>query len=106
MESQPDPNKPVQLVNSWDEIVEIDVRVIREATNETVYKGSHTVGPGTDPTVYNLVKADPDGIEAFTTVVTVRNETRRVTIETNECYAGVRAGVSDSGKAFASYDIC
>jgi len=96
----------VKLVNSWDEIVEIDVRVIRDATGEMVYNGTETVGPGTDQTVYNLADADPDRVEAFTTVVTVRNETRRVTIETNECYGAVRAGVTDSGEAFAGYDIC
>lgn len=103
---QPDPDKTVTLENRWTERVEMRVRVVREATNETVHEGTYTLSPGAERTVYNVSAADPDGIESFTVVVTARGTTDRVTIRTNACYGDAYAEIQDDGTFYVYYAIC
>ena len=104
--NQPDPNKHVTLTNRWDETVTMQVRVIREATNETVHDGSYDLAPGAERTVYNTSAADPDGIERFTVVVTARGTTERVDIETSQCYGEAYGEVQSDGSLYLYYSIC
>ena len=104
--NQPDPDKHVTLTNRWDETVTMQVRVIREATNETVHDGSYNLAPGAERTVYNTSAADPDGIERFTVVVTVRGTTERVDIETSQCYGEAYGEVQSDGSLYLYYSIC
>jgi hypothetical protein len=104
--NQPDPNKHVTLTNRWDETVTMQVRVIREATNETVHDGSYNLAPGAERTVYNTSAADPDGIERFTVVVTARGTTERVDIETSQCYGEAYGEVQSDGSLYLYYSIC
>ena len=104
--NQPDPNKHVTLTNMWDETVTMQVRVIREATNETVHDGSYDLAPGAERTVYNTSAADPDGIERFTVVVTARGTTERVDIETSQCYGEAYGEVQSDGSLYLYYSIC
>jgi len=104
--NQPDPEKAVVLENEWDRRVEMHVRVVRDGTNRTVHEANYTVGPGEERTVYNVAAADPDGIESFTVVVTTRDTTDRVSIETSACYGNVYAEIQDDGTPYVYYAIC
>lgn len=104
--NQPDPDKHVRLENEWNETVTMRVRVVREATNETVHDGTYDLAPGAERTVYNTSAADPDGIERFTVVVTARGTTERVTIETSQCYGAAYGTVQSDGTVYAYYAIC
>lgn len=104
--NQPSPNKSVQLQNEWNRSVEMHVRVVRDATNETVHDETYDLAPGTKRTAYNVSEAEPDGIESFTVVVTARNTTDRVSIETNECYGDAYAEILDDGTVYLYYAIC
>jgi hypothetical protein len=103
---QPDPDKEVVVQNRWNRSVEMHVRVVRDATGETVHDGTDTLAPGTERTVYNVSAADPEGVEAFTVVVTARNTTDRVSIETNRCYGNAYAEIRPDGALYVYYSIC
>jgi len=104
--NQPDPEKAVVLENEWDRSVEMHVRVVRDATNRTVHEANYTVGADEERTVYSVAAADPDGIESFTVVVTTRDTTDRVTIETSACYGNVYAEIQADGTPYVYYAIC
>lgn len=106
LDDRPDPHHAVQLENRWNHSVAFDVRVIREATNETVYSGTVTLAPDSEQTAYNVAEADPDGIETFEVAVTVLNTTDTTTITTSECFGSVVASVERSGKPSMIYSIC
>jgi hypothetical protein len=104
--NQPDPDKAVTLKNRWTERVEMQVRVVRDATNETVHDETYTLSPGAGRTVYDISEADPAGVESFTVVVTARNTTERVSIETSACYGNAYAEIQDDGTMYVYYAIC
>jgi hypothetical protein len=104
--NEPDADKAVQVRNAWNRSVEMRVRVVREATNTTVYDERHELAPGADRTVYDLSDADPDGVERFTVAVTARNTTERVSIETNVCYGDAHAEILEDGTLYVYYAIC
>jgi hypothetical protein len=105
--TQPDATKEVRLENAWNRTVSVQVRVVREATTETVHEGTYDVAPDAERmAVYNFSDADPDGIESFTVVVRARNATERVTIETNRCYGNVYGEIQDDGGLYVYYEIC
>jgi hypothetical protein len=104
--NEPDPDKAVRLENAWNRSVEIRLRVVREATNETVHEGTYTLDAGEQRVVYNTAEADPDGIEAFRVIATARNTTESVTIETNACYGGASVEVLEDGTLYPYYAIC
>ncbi|MFB6118039.1 hypothetical protein [Halosegnis sp.] len=103
---QPDANKRVQVANEWNQSVTVSVRVVRVATNETVYATRSEVAPGTDRIVYNLTAADPTGVESFQITVTARNTTQSVTIQTNKCYGDAYAQIREDGSLYVYYAIC
>lgn len=103
---QPDPDKAVHVENRWNQSVEIRIRVVREATNETVYDETETFEPGADRDVYNLADADPDGIESFRVTATARNATESVTIETHECHGNAYVEITENGELYPYYAIC
>lgn len=104
--NQPDSDKAVYVRNDWNRSVEMRVRVVRDATNETVHDETYDLPPGAGRTVYDVSEADPDGIESFTVVATARNATERVTIRTNRCYGDAHAEVRDDGTLYVYYAIC
>lgn len=104
--NQPDPDIAVDLANEWNRSATVDVRVVREATGETVHSGTYDLAPGTEREVYNTARANPDGIESFSVVVTARNTTRNVTVETNRCYGDVFGEVREDGSLHLFYSIC
>jgi ABC-type glycerol-3-phosphate transport system substrate-binding protein len=103
---QPDPDKAIHVENRWNQSVEIRTRVVREATNETVYDETETFEPGADRDVYNLADADPDGIESFRVTATARNATESVTIETHECHGNAYVEITENGELYPYYAIC
>jgi hypothetical protein len=104
--NQPDPDKAVQLRNDWNRSVDLRVRVVRDATNETVHDATYGLAPGEERTVYSLAEADPDGVESFTVAVTARNATERVRIETSRCYGDAYAEIRAGGDLYVFYAIC
>lgn len=104
--NQPDPDKAVQLHNEWNRTVDVHVRVIHEATTETVHNETYTLAPDTERNVYTTARAAPDGIEAFRVVVTARNATERVTVRTNECYGDAHGNIREDGSLYLFYAIC
>lgn len=104
--NQPDTDKMVILRNDWNRSSAIRVQVTYNPTNETVYDQTHQLASGTEKSVYNISEADPDGIEAFTIVLTARNTTERATIETNRCYGDVYGEIQRDGTLYQYYEIC
>jgi len=90
-------NKDVHLINDWNQSVDIQLRIIRLATDETVHKESHTLSPESRQTVYSISSADTDGIESFQVIVTARNVTARDTFSNDACYGDIRVPVSSDG---------
>ena len=82
------------------------VRVVRDATNETVHDETYSLSPDTERIAYDVSEADPEGVESFTVIVTAVNETRRVGIETNRCYGDAHAEILDDGTVYLYYAIC
>ncbi len=82
------------------------VRVHRDSTKETVHHNSHEVAPSEERIAYHISEAEPEGIESFTVVVTVRNTTEQVTIVTNDCYGDAHAEVTADGTLQVYYAIC
>jgi hypothetical protein len=103
---EPAPHKDVTLSNDWSRPVTVQVRVIRNATGQTVHKGSYDLAPDTERDVYDLARADPDGVEPFTVEITARNTTRRVTVETSACYGDVYGEIQTDGSVYLYYAIC
>jgi hypothetical protein len=103
---QPDPDKAVRLENRWNRSVELSVRVVRDATNRTVHDETYELPPGEERTVYSVSEANPEGVESFTVVVTARNTTERVSIETNACYGDAYAEIQEDGTLYLYYAIC
>ncbi|MFA1610565.1 hypothetical protein [Halobellus rubicundus] len=102
----PDADKAVHVENRWNRSVELRIRVVREATNETVYDETATFEPGADRDVYNVREANPDGIESFRVTATGLNATGSVTIETSACYTGAYVEVTDEGELYPFHGIC
>ena len=63
--NRPDPDHAVTLANRSDATETVRVRVVRKATDETVFEATETVDPGVELDLYNVKQADPEGIEAF-----------------------------------------
>lgn len=103
---RPDASKEIHLENFWNESVEMHVQVVRVRTNETVHDETYALESGDDVHAYTLSEADPDGIESFRIVVTARNETQNVTVETNACYGDAYAELQDEGQLYLYYEIC
>jgi hypothetical protein len=103
--NQPNPHHAVSLHNDWTRSVTLELRVVRTATNETVHAETYELEPGAEREVYDTAAADPDGIERFAVVLTTRNETQRVEIETNACYGYASGGVSEGGDLESWYSI-
>lgn len=103
---QPDPDKTVQLANEWNQSVTMHVRVIREATNTTVHNETYDLTAGTEREIYTTAAANPEGIEAFTVVLTAQNTTQRVTIKTNACYGDAYGTIREDGTVYLFHAIC
>lgn len=103
---QPDPNKSIDLENDLSEPVNVTVRVIRNATGETVHEETYRLAADERRTVYDTGRVGPDGVEEFTFVVSVRNQTQAVSIETNACYGNAGARIDRDGELGVFYAIC
>lgn len=56
--------------------------------------------------MYDTGRADPDGIEEFSFVVSARGQTERVSIETNACYGDAGSRLTEDGELTVYYAIC
>ncbi|NEU56055.1 hypothetical protein [Halorussus sp. MSC15.2] len=61
----PDPDHAISLRNEASESRTLRVAVVRRATGETVFETTERVSPGGEFTVYDLRRANPDGVETF-----------------------------------------
>jgi len=104
--NEPDPAKHVFVENAWDRIVTVDVRVVRNATGETVLNGSYELAPGERTLVYNTSTANPEGVERFTIYSHARNTTDAFSIETSECYGSAYVVMTGVGSIEGVHSIC
>jgi hypothetical protein len=104
--NEPDPDKQVSLANHWNRTVTIRLQVIRNATDTTVHDEQYDLAPGVERPVFNTSTVEPNGIETFTIVLSARNDTQRISIETNACYGNAYAEIRDDGSPYLYYAIC
>jgi hypothetical protein len=119
-ERTPDPDHSISLVNNDDEQATVRLRVLRDATGETVFEETLTVEADEEVEPYNLKEADPDGVESFTVCATraasetsttssttsVGSRGNCATVSTDECHAHTLATVQDDGSVQVTYAIC
>lgn len=92
-----DENKEIALLNEWNQSVELQIRIIRLATGETVHDQSYTLQPESRRTAYTIRRADTDGIESFEVIVTARNTTADDTFSNDACYGDIRVPINSDG---------
>ncbi|WP_276298781.1 hypothetical protein [Halorussus lipolyticus] len=113
----PDPDHAITLRSEAGES-EVRVRVVREATGETVFETTTEASTG-EKAVYNLRQADPEDIEAFRICAELvgsgEGETESIddsprrdcqTIRTSECYADAHVTVEEDGSVQIVYAVC
>ncbi|WP_049970346.1 hypothetical protein [Haladaptatus cibarius] len=132
---EPNPDHSISLWNRGDEQQTVRVRVVRRATDETVFDERYDIGcGGVRRTLYNLKDANPEGVEGFSicaefvesagtrTTTGNQSETKQTTasdsdatesqsrgcvsISTNECYGDVDLIITEEGSIDATYAIC
>ncbi|WP_115864004.1 hypothetical protein [Halorussus litoreus] len=86
--NQPNPDHEITLENESDAAEAVRIRVERDATGETVFESTETVDAGVDISVWNLKKASPDGVEAFTVCAEL--------VESDTSTVGSRTTTTDS----------
>lgn len=118
--NEPEPDHRITLNNDSDETRTVRVRVVRAATDETVFEDTREISAGSEIVAYNLKQADPDGVEAFrvcgqlveadgatATTASEESEIRHcATVETSECYGSTHVTVQKDGSLQVIYAIC
>lgn len=106
----PEPDHEVTATNQSNETRTVRVWVGREKTGETVFETTKELSPGTETELYNLLEADPDGIETFSVCgrPTDRDANTKSceTIRTNACYGNAYVSVDGDGSIEVFYSIC
>lgn len=89
--------------------VRVRVRVVREATGETVFETTARASPA-ERTLYNLRQADPEGVESFRMCAElVGTESQRrdcATVSTSACYGDAHVTVGNDGAVRIVYAVC
>jgi hypothetical protein len=103
--NEPDPDLEVGIENRSNESQTITLEISRES-GAVVYEETREIAPETERNVYNLKRADPDGIEAFV-IAAERGGTREsATVETSECYGDAFVAIAEDGEFYVTYEIC
>lgn len=107
--NEPDPDHRIIVTSEASEERAVRVRVVREATGETVFDETRDIPAGEEARPYNLRRADPDGIESFRVCAEAVADSARtrecVTIETNACYGDALLTVREESLG-ATYSVC
>ncbi|WP_162224187.1 hypothetical protein [Halorussus salinus] len=117
--NSPDPDHEITVEHDLAESRRLRVTVVREETGETVFETTDEFSRG-EHTLYNLRKADPEGVEEFrvcaellpadtsATTATGTTSPRRdcVTLATNECYGSAYVEPQEDGSVQIIYAIC
>lgn len=101
----PDADHDIRVENRLEGNATLEVRVVREATGETVYDESVTLPPG-EQVVYNTKRADPDGGESVRVVAERGGVTDARTIQMTECYGDVIVSPTEEGGVDVIYAVC
>ena len=102
----PDRETPVVLSNDFSEQVEMRVHVSCEAIGETVHDDTYSLISGARREPVNLTTFTPENAgSSVTVVVTVRDTTRSVTLETTDC-GGVTARLLNDGELLVDTTAC
>jgi hypothetical protein len=114
----PEPDHSIYLGSEAEESRRVRVRIVREATGETVFETTVEASAG-EYTLYNLREADPEGVEAFrvcaelvesetagTEITTPSPRRDCMTIRTSECYGNAHVTVEDDDSVRIIYAIC
>jgi len=97
---------PVYIENLGTESATIDITVVRNATGETVHNQRYEVDPGEEREIYNTDRASPTGVETFEIRYTARNETKQVTVQTNQCFGSAHVVIQADGTPSSYYTTC
>jgi hypothetical protein len=100
----PDADHEIRVENRLERNATFDIRVVREAANETVYDETVTVPPG-ERVVYNTERAEVDGGESVRIVAERGGVTDAQTIQMTECYGTVIISPEDDGVKVI-YSVC
>jgi len=92
-----DKNKKVQLLNEWNQSVDLQLRIVRLDTDETVHDENYTLSPDSSQTAYTINRADTSGIEAFEVIVTARNRTTNDRFANDACYGNIHVPINSDG---------
>lgn len=116
--NSPEPDHSIYLGSETETSRQVRVRIVREATGETVFETTTEASAG-EYTLYNLREADPEGVEAFRVCAelveaetagteTATQSPRRdcATIRTSECYGNAHVTVEDDDSVQIIYTIC
>jgi hypothetical protein len=103
--SEPDPDLPIVIENRHGRRHSVSVTV-RRASGTVVHERTYEVAPDTDREVYNLRRAEPEGVETFTVDAAAAGQTATVSVETNACHGHVILALADDGEFYATYSIC
>lgn len=125
-----DPDHSVYLSNEGSVERTVRTRVVREATGESVLDETRTIAPHTEHEIYNLKRADPDGIEEFSVCAMLADATPTpdgttgtpdatpgpttahwgdgdcITMRTDACYGSAHVSVPEDGELQVFYAIC
>lgn len=100
-------DKDVNLRNSYEEQVEINLEILRDSTGQVVYTDTLVLNSGEKREgVYNFQKADPNGIESFNITSEYQDQERSVEIETDDCFGDTTIEVTSDGSLFPFYSTC
>lgn len=97
---------PVYIENLDNESATIDITVVRNVTGEIVHNQRYEVDPGEEREVYNTDRASPTDGETVEIRYTARNQTKQVTIQTNECFGSAHVVIQADGTPSSFYTIC
>lgn len=98
------PDHPIRVSNRDDVAHQLEIQVRQNGT--LVDSVTHDASAGSDAVVYNLRKAEPDGIEPFSITATVGNQTESVSVRTDDCFGDVNVNIRSDGELSVGFEIC
>lgn len=115
--NEPKADHAVYLANEGSRARTVSVAVTREATGDPVFEEALTAQPGLESEIYNLNRADPEGVEAFSIcarlvaptpdpTATVGPDRECITMQTDACYGTAHITVLESGELQVFHSIC
>lgn len=105
--NNPQADHSIYVENRWNRSVNLTLTVVRAESGDVVYGRTWSESPGGEHEVYNLERADPDGVESFRIVLELEDrETRTLDVATDACFGDAFFAVTERGDLDVTYSIC